>query len=148
VYVPNALHMLISLQQLLDAGCRIVFNQLHGFQFFLDDQLCLLSYCSGNLFYFNITFFAAALSVSPTTALSAFSSPLCINLIHHHLGHASKEHCHKFVQQSADFNNQEKRKILSSSLTPLCGVCLTGKQTACSISQQPHTNHAPHGSHP
>lgn len=47
-----------------------------------------------------------------------------------------------------DFNDQEKHKILSSSLTPLCGVCLAGKQTAHSISQQPHTNHAPCGSHP
>jgi hypothetical protein len=142
-YVPNASHTLILLQQLLDARCHIVFNQLHRFQFFLDDQLRLLSYRSGNLFYFNITFFAAALSVSLTAALSAFSSPLCINLIHHRLGHASEERCHEFVRQSADFNDQEKHKILSSSLTPLCRVCLTGKQTVCGISRQPHTNHAP-----
>jgi hypothetical protein len=43
-YVPNASHMLILPQQLLDAGCRIIFDQLHGFQFFLDDRLRLLSY--------------------------------------------------------------------------------------------------------
>jgi len=79
------------------AGCCIVFNQLHGFQFFLDDQLRLLSYHSGNLFYFDITFFAATLSVSLTTTLSAFSSLLCIDLIHHHLGHTSKECCCEFV---------------------------------------------------
>src|SRR5690606_4785746 len=48
-YVPQALHTLISLQQLLDAGCCITFDQIHGFHFFLNNQLRLLSYCSGNL---------------------------------------------------------------------------------------------------
>jgi hypothetical protein len=148
-YVPNAMHTLILPQQLLDTGCCIVFDQLHGFQFFLDDQLGLLSYCSGNLFYFNITFFAAAaLSTSPAAILSVFSPVLCIDLIHHCLGHACEEHCHEFVWQSMDLSDWEKCKILLSSLTPLCSMCLAGKQTVHGVSCQLHTNHALHGGHP
>lgn len=50
--------------------------------------------------------------------------------------------------QSIEFSEQEKRAILSSSLTPFCSICLTGKQTAWGISQSPATNRAVRGRYP
>jgi hypothetical protein len=147
-YVLSTLHTLISPQQLLNVGCTIIFDQLHSFQFFLDDQLQLLSYRSGNLFYFNITFSPTPTCTSPLTTLSTFSPQLCMDLIHHHLSHTSEAHCQESIQQSTNFSNQEKHKILSSSITPLCSICLAGKPTIHGMSHQPHTNHAPHGDHP
>jgi hypothetical protein len=81
-------------------------------------------------------------------ALLTSSPQLCIDLIHRCLGHTSEERCCEFVRQSADLSDQEKRAVLSSSLTPLCSVCLSGKQTLHGISRQPHTNHALRGSCP
>jgi hypothetical protein len=96
-YVPSTSHMLISLQQLLDAGCCVVFNQQHSFLFYLDEQLRLFSYCSGNLYHFVITFLPAPANPmpadSPPMALLATSPWLCLNLIHGHLGHTSERRC-------------------------------------------------------
>lgn len=142
-YMPSTSHTLISTQQLLDAGCTIIFDQLHSFQFFLDDQLRLLSYRSGNLFYFNITFSPTPTCASLLAALSTFSPQLCMDLIHCHLGHASKAHCQESIQQSTNFSNQEKCEILSSSITPLCSICLAGKPTIHGVSHQPHKSRPP-----
>ncbi|ELR21686.1 uncharacterized protein ACA1_231430, partial [Acanthamoeba castellanii str. Neff] len=69
--------------------------------------LRLLSYRSGNLFYFNITFSPTPTCASLLAALSTFSPQLCMDLIHCHLGHASKAHCQESIQQSTNFSNQE-----------------------------------------
>lgn len=148
VYMPSALHTLISLQQLLNARCCIVFNQKHGFQFFLDDQLCLFSY-QPNLYYFTITFIPAmANPAARATALSVGHPLTCLDLVHHCLGHVSEECCWEFVCQSANLSKHEKQAMLLSSLLPFCSVCLMGKQTMHGVSWSPSTNHAVHGHYP
>lgn len=96
-YVPSVLHMLISPQQLLDAGCCVVFDQQHGFLFYLDEQLCLFSYCSGNLYHFVIMFLPApadpVLADGPPMVLLAVLPQLCLALIHWCMGHASERCC-------------------------------------------------------
>ncbi|ELR24539.1 integrase core domain containing protein [Acanthamoeba castellanii str. Neff] len=146
-YIPGASHTLISPQQLLDAGCRVAFDQQCGFLFYLDDKLHLFSYWSGNLYYFNITFTPADIA-TPHAALVAATSPLCLDLIHHRLGHVSERRCHEFVRQSADLSEREKRAALSSSLSPICDVCLAGKQTVRGVSRVPCTNHSVRGAYP
>ncbi len=100
MYVPGTLHTLISPQQLLDARCHVTFDQQHSFLFYLDDQLQLFSYHSGNLYYFMITFTPAE-DVAPVTtpcAILAVTNPsLCLDLVHCWLGHASEKWCHEFV---------------------------------------------------
>ncbi len=82
------------------------------------------------------------------TALSVSTPPLCMDLIHRRLGHASEARCREFVQQSADLTTQEKRQALSTPLSPHCGVCLAGKLTARGIHRQEHTVSAMHAQHP
>jgi transposase InsO family protein len=146
-FMPSASHTLISPQQLLDSGCRIMFNQQNGFLFYLNEQLCLFSYRSGNLYYFAITFIPAADASTPA-ALVVSSTPLCLDLIHRRLGHVSEERCREFIRQSADFGEHEKRAALSSKLSPHCDVCLAGKQTVRGVSRVPRTNHAVRGACP
>jgi hypothetical protein len=140
-YIPSASHTLILPQQLLDARCQVTFNQQCRFLFYLDNKLCLFSYQSGNLYYFNITFTPANIA-TPHATLMAATSPLCLNLIHHQLGHISEQRCHKFVQQSTDLSECEKCVALSSLLSPICDVCLAGKQTVRGISRVPCMNHS------
>jgi hypothetical protein len=150
-YMPGALHTLISPQQLLNAGCHVTFDQQHGFLFYLDDQLHLFSYCSGNLYYFTITFTpteTATPITAPSAVLVVTDSSLCLDLVHCWLGHASEKWCHEFVQQLVDFSVCEKHVILSSLVLLLCEVCLVGKQTACGVSRVPCTNHAVWGTYP
>jgi hypothetical protein len=146
-YVPSTSHTLISPQQLLDAGCQVTFDQQCGFLFYLDDKLHLFSYQSGNLYYFNITFTPADIA-TPHATLMAAASPLCLNLIHCWLGHVSEQQCHEFVWQSTNLSECEKCMALSSSLSPICDVCLAGKQTVSGISRVPCTNHSVQGAYP
>jgi hypothetical protein len=146
-YIPGASHTLISPQQLLDAGCQVTFNQQCGFLFYLDDKLRLFSYRSGNLYYFNITFTPADIA-TPHAALVAAASPLCLDLIHRRLGHVSERRCREFIQQSADLSEREKCVALSSLLSPICDICLAGKQTVRGVSRVPCTNHSMRGAYP
>jgi hypothetical protein len=118
-----------------------MFDQQCGFLFYLDNKLCLFSYWSGNLYYFNITFTPADIA-TPHATLVVATSPLCLNLIHCWLGHVSEWQCHEFVQQSTDLSECEKRVALSSLLLPICDVCLAGKQTVHGVSRVPCMNHS------
>ena len=69
-----------------------------------------------------------------TAALLTTSLQLCLDLVHCHLAHVSEECCYEFVCQSVDLNQHEKHAALSSSLSPFCSVCLSGKQTTHGIS--------------